>query len=85
MGSTGIQRTIFFIAIFILVLILPWWLSVLLLFGLTVYIRFYPEVLFYGFLIDVLYSDRHTLFPYGLVFATILFLSIYFVRERIRT
>jgi len=79
-----LYRTIFFFLILILVVILPWWLSTLLLFGLTIYLPFYLEVLFFGFLLDLLYSPSFS-FPYiGLTFATVLLLIIMFIKTQIR-
>lgn len=77
-------RLIIFVLVSVLIIVLPWWLSVLLLIGLTVYFHFYPEVIFFGFLIDALYTVQYS-FPYvGLVTATIFILITMFVRTRIR-
>jgi hypothetical protein len=78
-------RALAFIAVFILAVILPWWLFGLVLIGLTIYFPFYLEVLFFGFLIDALYSVKYS-FPYiGLTIATIFLLVVMFVRTKVRT
>lgn len=82
--NTPLVRSIAFIFVFILVVILPWWLSVVVLIGLTVYFPFYPEVVFFGFLIDALYTIQYS-FPYtGLVTATVFLLITMFVKTRVR-
>lgn len=78
------MRFIAFIVVFLLVVILPWWLSVVILIGLTIYSSLYLEVLFFGFLIDVLYTIQYN-FPYtGLVTATVFLLITMFIKTRIR-
>ena len=73
-----------FIIVFIFVLILPWWLSTLILIGLTIYFPFYLEVLFFGFLFDTLYASDYR-FPFiGLIFGTIFLLVTIFARTRMR-
>lgn len=74
------QRLLLFVVVFIGVSILPWWLSVIVLAGLTVYIRFYFEVIFFGFLFDILYSNQHV----GIISALVFLLIVEFVRTRVR-
>ena len=77
-------RTALFFILFILVLVLPWWISIISLAGLTIYLSFYIEVLFFGFLFDTLYSVG-PFFPYtGLTIATAFLLITMFVKTRIR-
>lgn len=77
-------RVLGFVFMSILVVVLPWWLSFLLLAGLTIYLNFYLEVIFFGFLIDSLYSVQNH-FPYtGLVVSTIFLVVTMFVKTRIR-
>ena len=74
-----------FVLVFILVVVLPWWLSVVILTGLTIYFPTYLEVIFFGFLFDTLYSSNYT-FPYvGLCIATVFLIVVMFVKTRIRT
>ena len=78
-------RGTLFILLLILVIVLPWWLSAIILICLTIYIPFYLEVLFFGFLFDTLYAPRFV-FPYsGLTISTIFLVTVMFVRTRIRT
>jgi len=76
-------RILVFIAAFIVLVVLPWWVSMVVLLGLTIYFPFYLEVLFFGFLFDVLYPAQ---FNYlGLILATILLIIVLFVKTRLRT
>ena len=82
--NKSIIRTLLFVLVFILVVVLPWWFSTFILAGLTIYFPFYLEVLFFGFLFDTLYSAEYA-FPYtGLTMATVFLLATMFVRTRIR-
>jgi hypothetical protein len=85
MSKNGVVRVILFFLILALVIILPWWLSSLILVFLTIYFPFYLEVLFFGFLFDTLYSV-HLSFPYvGLSLGTALLIIVLLVRTQIRT
>ncbi len=80
-----IIRIITFIITLVLVLTLPWWVSVVLLLGLTIVFPLYLEVLFFGFLFDTLYSSRHG-FPYtALTIVFVFLILVSFVKTRIRT
>ena len=74
------QRILLFVAVYILALVLPWWLTALVLFGLTVYLPTYIEVVFFGFLLDTLYSGQHI----GVISATIFFILVLIIKSRIR-
>lgn len=78
-------RIFLFVLMFVLVGLLPWWISIIFLFILTVYIPFYPEVIFFGFVVDMLFSPSKTFLPAGLVLATIGYVIINLVRTRVRT
>lgn len=83
MISTTTRISIFVIT-FILVVVLPWWLSTLLLFGLTVYISNYIEVVFFGFFLDSLYLVNYN-FPFtGLTIATVVLLLTMFVKTQVK-
>ena len=68
-------RGLFFILILVLVVVLPWWLSAVLLFGLTLYLPFYLEVVFFGFLLDTLYSIDFS-FPFIYLSIATMFLFV---------
>jgi len=73
-----------FALVFVAILVFPWYLSAVILLGLTIYFPFYLEALFFAFLIDTLYSSSYS-FPYfGLSLATVFLLLIMFVKTRIR-
>lgn len=77
-------RILIFIAVLILVYLLPWWLSAFIILGLIIYFPFYLEALFFGFLFDTLYS-AHFDFPYiGLTIVTTFLLLIMFVKSHVR-
>ena len=78
-------RAVLFFAVLGAVLVLPWWLSTLILVALTIYFPLYLELLFFGLVFDALYSTRFS-FPYtGLSLATIFLILVTFARTRIRT
>ncbi len=79
-----IKRFLLFIFVLIFVLLLPWWLSGIALLFLTIYIPFYPEVIFFGFLIDVIYSTGYAFPSLGLLIATVVFIVILYLRPYIR-
>ena len=80
-----IIRAIAFFLALVLIATIPWWLSLVVLIGLTIYFPLYLEVIFFGFLFDTLYSSLHR-FPYpALTLATLVLLITMFVRSRIRT
>ena len=74
------QRVLLFVAVYILALVLPWWLTALVLVGLTIYLPTYVEVIFFGFLLDTLYSNQHI----GLFSATIFLIIVLLVKSRVR-
>ncbi|MCX6702123.1 MAG: hypothetical protein NTX96_02950 [Candidatus Zambryskibacteria bacterium] len=77
-------RILIFILTFILVVMLPWWISILVLAGLTIYFPLYLEVLFFGFLFDALYSVKYN-FPYtGLTIALVFLVIVLFIKTRIK-
>ena len=85
MSRKSVVRILVFIFIFILQAVLPWWLTLLILLGLTIYYPLYLEVLFFGFLFDTLYSPTLA-FPYvGLLSATAFLILVYFAKTYIRT
>jgi len=75
------QRILLFVAVFVCVLTLPWWLSAFALACLTIFVPNYLEVMFFGFLFDTLYSSGHI----GLIASTIFLIIVLFVKPRIRT
>jgi len=78
-------RILIFVLTLVFVVVLPWWISVLILVGLTVYFSLFLEVLFFGFIFDVLYLVKSN-FPYtGLSIATIFLLLVILIKTQIRT
>jgi len=74
------QRILLFVAVYILALTLPWWLTAVALVALTIYLPTYFEVVFFGFLLDTLYSNQHI----GLVSATVFLIVVILVKSRVR-
>lgn len=79
------SRIFLFIIMLILVAVLPWWLSAAFLVVLTIYIPMYSEVVFFGFMFDMLYSYKKTLLPVGLTSAFVVFVLINLIRTQIRS
>ena len=74
-----------FVLTTVIVVLLPWWLTVVVLIFEVLYIKNYVEVIFFGFLIDLLYSVKYP-FPYfGILLSTVFLISVMFIRTRIRT
>lgn len=83
--NKSVLRVVLFLGVFGLVVTLPWWLSAVILFGLTIYFPLYLEVIFFGFIFDTLYSAQFS-FPYiGGTLALVLLLVVSFVKKNIRT
>jgi hypothetical protein len=74
------QRTLLFVTVYILVLVLPWWLTVVALVALTIFVPTYVEVVFFGFLLDTLYSNQHI----GLISVTIFLVLVILIKSRVR-
>ena len=82
--NTPVVRVVLFIVVFGLVVTLPWWLTVVLLVALTIYLSLYLEVLFFGFLIDTIYSPNLH-FPYIALTASLVIVTlVYFIKTKIR-
>ena len=79
------KRILLFLIISVCVLVLPWWFSILVIIGFTIYIPSYIEALFFGFLFDTLYSSYYTFTHAALTSAFVLLVLVMFVRSRIRT
>lgn len=85
MINKNLLRFLVFIYVMVTVVTAPWWISVTILIGLTIYYPLYLEALFFGFVFDTLYSSSYT-FPYlGLSIAFIFLLTVYFMKTHIRT
>ncbi len=83
--NKSVLRVVLFLGVFGLVVTLPWWLSAIILVGLTIYFPLYLEVVFFGFTFDALYSAQFS-FPYiAGTLALALLLLVSFVRKNIRT
>lgn len=79
------RRLALFILVYLLVVTVPWWLSGIVLLGLTVYLSNYVEVIFFGFLLDTLYASRYPMPFSGLSIATVFLISVILIKTRIRT
>lgn len=78
-------RSIFFLATALAVIVSPWWIFGPIVVLQTLYVKNYVEVIFFGFLVDILYSVQYP-FPYTfLVFSTVFIILVMFVKTRIRT
>jgi membrane protein YdbS with pleckstrin-like domain len=68
------------IALFALFLVAPWWVCLPCLLLALVYIDFYIEIVFFGFLFDILYGGGHT----GLVVSTGMLIASLYIKPLIR-
>lgn len=67
-------RIILFFVVWLFFLVLPWWLTVLALISLTIYFKYYIEVVFFGSLFDIIYFGGESSY-YGF-FISLVFLGI---------
>lgn len=82
--KTTIIRIFFSVLTTILVIVLPVWLSILLIMGAIIYFNFYFEALFLSFILDALYSTDFS-FPYfWLLSSAVFLLVVMFVKTQIR-
>ncbi len=77
-------RVVAFIAVFIFVAVLPWWISVIPLIILTMYYPMYIEVVFFGFMFDSLYSIKTGFLYPGLVLSTAFLLITMYAKTILR-
>lgn len=83
MNSTVI-RLIVFVSVFLSIVFLPWWATLIYLIGLAFYFPLYLEIIFFGFLFDHLYlASKHS--PYKtLVLTAVVLVVISLIRNQIR-
>ena len=78
------QRVYVDIATCIVVLIFPWYISMIVVIGLVFFFPIYIEGLFFAFLFDTLYAQRIA-FPYVFLLSTVvLLLIVYVLKTQIR-
>lgn len=73
-------RVTSFICISLSIFFVPWWIFLPIVFVYTIYYTPAVETIAFGFLADQVYGASYT---YTLL-STLLFMSIYFIRSRIR-
>ena len=78
-------RIILFFGMLVAVLALPWWLTAIFLFVLAWYFEFYLEIVFFGFLVDLLYFPKSSYFYPAMTLSLLCLLLILFIKPRIRT
>lgn len=78
-------RTFLFVLMLFLIGFSPWWIYGLFLLILNIYIPYYYELIFFGFLIDLLYSDNVLVVSPVLAISIIVFTLTNIVRSKIRT
>lgn len=83
MNSTTV-RLLLFMAVFLSIVFLPWWLTLGVMAGMAFYFPLYIEIIFFGFLFDSLYLASQK-FPYASLVATVVILIfIVAIRKHIR-
>ena len=82
--NTTVVRLLIFVSVFLSIVFLPWWLTLIYLIGLAFYFQLYLEIVFFGFIFDHLFlSSRET--PYkALILTTVILAIIIFIRNQIR-
>jgi hypothetical protein len=79
-----LKRSIIDFLVFISILVLPWYISIIIVLGLIIYFNFYLESLFFAFMFDSIYLG-HFDFPYTFVsICSIVLLVSVFIKTRIR-
>lgn len=82
--NTTFVRLGLFISVFLSIVFLPWWLTLVFLVTLAIYFPLYIEIIFFGFLFDNLYLVSNK-FPYvSLVLTTLVLIIILFARKHVR-
>jgi len=84
--NNNMKRILIDIIIFISIVVLPWWLSVVVLVVFIIYERHPYEVLFFGLFIDSLYGipqERFLSFGWATLLAVAVFCLSFFVKERL--
>jgi hypothetical protein len=83
MNST-MERIALFIAVFLSIAFLPWWLSLVIMVALAFYYPLYIEIIFFGFIFDTLFLSSYK-FPFAsLIATTIILVLIVAIRKHIR-
>lgn len=78
-------RILIFILTLFVVMVSPWWLSAIFIISLIIFIDFFIEAIFFGFLIDALYSTTYGYIYPALFLSVIVLLLVTFVKTQIRT
>ena len=82
--NTTVVRLIIFISVFLSIVFLPWWLTLIYLIGLAFYFPLYLEIVFFGFLFDHLFLASKSS-PYkALILTAVVLIVITFIRNQIR-
>lgn len=78
-------RILAFFLTLVAVLVLPWWISAIIILFLMAYFPLYIESVFFGVLVDTVYSPEFSiLYSFGFI-AMILLVMIDFLKKYIRT
>jgi hypothetical protein len=82
--NTTTVRLLLFVAVFLSIVFLPWWLSLLVMVSLAYYFPLYIEIIFFGFIFDSLFLASYK-FPYVSLIATaVILVLIISIRKHIR-
>ncbi len=82
--NTTMERLVLFVAVFLSVLYLPWWLTLVFLICMSYYFPFYMEIIFFGFIFDKLFLASREV-PYtALALSVVILIIVSFIRRNIR-
>lgn len=82
--NTTTVRLLLFVTVFLSIIFLPWWLSLLVMVALAFYFPLYIEIIFFGFIFDSLFLSSYK-FPYASLIATaVILVLILSIRRHIR-
>lgn len=82
--NTTVERLLLFIVVFLSVLYMPWWLTLLFTIGLAFYYPLYLEIIFFGFIFDHLFLASRQVPYLTLGITAFILIVISFIRVNIR-
>ena len=83
-----IKRIILDVLLFLFVVTCPWWVTVLFAIAILYYLKFFNEIILFGFLMDIYYGSfsptfRITDYKFTLLFLVLL-LTSFFIKKRLK-
>lgn len=82
--NTTVERLLLFVVVFLSVLYMPWWLTLLFTICLAYYYPLYLEIIFFGFIFDNLFLASRQVPYLTLGITAFILIVISFIRVNIR-